>query len=268
MESYDSTTGEIEETKTAPRRRHVFMGALSLVLGLVAWQVIAQFTNRLFFVGPWETAKTFVLLLETGQLQPQLWLSGQELFYGFGLAVLVGVPLGLAMAVSKGIEALVDPWASILYATPRLALGPLVILWLGIGISSKVLLVFLGALFPILINTYVGAKNVDAQMKRVAQSFGATRREQFGSILIPGALPHIIAGFRLGAIQGILGVIVGEFFGSRGGVGNMIFAAAETFDTAKMFVGIAIFAVTGLVVSFALQRIEKRCAPWTQTLAE
>jgi len=252
----------------APRRRYIALGTLSLVLGVIAWQVIARFTNKLFFVGPWETVEALLELARSGELQPQLWLSGLELAYGFGLAALVGVPVGLAMAVSRNVEALLDPWASILYATPRLALGPLVVLWLGIGISSKVLLVFLGAVFPILINTYVGARNVDAQMKLVAHAFGATRSEQFRGILIPGALPHILSGCRLGAIQGILGVIVGEFFGSRGGVGNMIFAAAETFDTAKMFVGIAIFAVAGLLASFALRTVEKWYAPWKQNAPE
>lgn len=259
---------EDKEREQAPRRMYVVLGALSLVLGVIAWQVIARFTNKLFFVGPWQTVEALVQMVRSGELQPQLWLSGEELFYGFGLAVLAGVPVGLAMAVSEGVEAMVDPWASILYATPRLALGPLVILWLGIGISSKVLLVFLGAVFPILINTYVGARNVDSRMKLVAHSFGATRWEQFRSILIPGALPHILSGFRLGAIQGILGVIVGEFFGSRGGIGNMIFAAAETFDTAKMFVGIAIFAVAGLAASFALRTVEKWYAPWSENALE
>jgi len=259
---------EKEGTGGGPHRRYMFLSILSVLLGVVAWQVTARFASKLFFAGPWETGVAFVELLRSGDLQPDLWVSGLEFSYGFGLSILIGVPVGLAMAISQRVEAVVDPWASILYSTPRLALGPIVVLWLGIGISSKVLLVFLGALFPILISTYVGAKNVDAQMKLVAHAFGATRGEQFRSILIPGALPHIISGFRLGAIQGILGVIVGEFFGSRRGVGNMIFAAAETFDTAKMFVGIAIFAAAGLVASFALRAIEKWYAPWRQNASE
>ena len=257
-----------DEKGAALRWRYTVLGGLSLVLGVVAWQVAALFTSKLFFAGPWQTGEAFVKLLRSGELQPQLWVSGQEFFYGFGLAALVGVPVGFAMAVSRSVEAVADPWTSILYATPRLALGPLLIVWLGIGISSKVVLVFLGAVFPIVINTYAGAKNIDAQMKLVAHAFGATRWQQFRSILVPGALPHVISGFRIGAIQGILGVIVGEFFGSRRGVGNMIFAAAETFDTAKMFVGIAIFAVGGLIASFALRAVEKWYAPWRQNVLE
>ncbi len=256
---------EDEDAKGAAWRwRYMALGGLSLLLGAIVWHVITLFTSRLFFVGPWQTAEAFFELLRSGELQPQLWLSGQEFFYGFGLAAIVGVPVGLAMAVSRGIEAVANPWTSILYATPRLALGPLLIVWLGIGISSKVALVFLGAVFPIIISTYAGTKNVDAQMKLVAHAFGATPWQQFRSILIPGALPHIISGLRIGAIEGILGVLVGEFFGSRGGVGNMIFAAAETFDTAKMFVGIAVFAVCGLTASFALKAVEEWYAPWRQ----
>jgi ABC-type nitrate/sulfonate/bicarbonate transport system permease component len=254
--------------EAGPRRRYMLLSILSVLLGFVAWQVTARLTSKLFFAGPWETGASFVGLLRSGDLQPDLWVSGVEFSYGFGFSILIGVPIGLAMAVSRDVEAVVDPWASVLYSTPRLALGPLVVLWLGIGISSKVLLVFLGALFPILINTHVGAKNVDSQMKIVAHAFGATRWEQFRSILIPGALPHIISGLRLGAIQGILGVIVGEFFGSRRGVGNMIFAAAETFDTAKMFVGIAIFGGAGMIASFSLKTIEEWCAPWRQNASE
>src|SRR3546814_16678032 len=105
------------------------------------------------------------------------------------------------MAISRRVEAIVEPWAWILNATPRLALGPLVVLWVGIGIWSKIVLVFVGAVFQILINTYVGAKDVDGQMRLAARAFGASRREQFLTILLTGALPHLISGLRLAAIK-------------------------------------------------------------------
>ena len=253
---------EKDKDRVARGSEYAWISVASVVAGLAIWHVISLLTNPLFLVGPVETVVEFGELVTSGEYFPHLWLSGQEFLYGFGFAILVGVPLGLAMAISRRAEAVVEPWAWILNATPRLALGPLVVLWVGIGIWSKIVLVFVGAVFPILINTYVGAKDVDGQMRLAARAFGASRREQFLTILIPGALPHIISGLRLGAIQGILGVLVGEFFGSRGGIGNMIFAAAQTFETAKMLVGIVTFAVAGLAVSMSLRWLEAYLAPW------
>lgn len=249
---------------TGRRRRQRLLSAGSVLAGIVVWHVVAQFTHPFFLVGPLDTIAALGEVVWSGEYGWHLWLSAQEFVYGFTLAVALAIPLGLAMAVWRDVETVLDPWVSILYSTPRLALGPLVVLWFGIGVSSKVALVFLGAVFPVLVNTYVGAKNVDAQMQLAAHAFGASRWEQFRTILVPGALPHIISGLRLGAIQGILGVLVGEFFGSRGGVGNMIFSSAQTFETAKMFVGIATFAVAGLGVSVALRRLEQWYAPWRQ----
>jgi NitT/TauT family transport system permease protein len=243
----------------------LILGTISIAAGIIVWKVAAIYTHRFFLVGPLETIYAVKKLYISGELLYHLSLSGQEFLYGFVISAVIGVALGFLMAMSKHIEALLDPWVSIFNAIPRLALGPLLILWLGIGIISKIALVFLGAVFPILINTYVGVKTVDEQLRQAALAFGATRWEEFRTILIPGALPHILSGFRLGSARAILGVLVGEFFGSRGGIGNMIFMSAQLFETDKMLVGVLTFGVAGLVIVSFMQFLERRFAPWRLT---
>src|SRR3546814_8439353 len=126
--------GKKEKGRATQGSEYVWISVASVVAGLAIWHVISLLTNPLFLVGPWETVVEIGELVTSGEYFPHLWLSGQEFLYGFGLSILVGVQLGLAMAISRRVEAIVEPWAWILNATPRLALGPLVVLWVGIGI--------------------------------------------------------------------------------------------------------------------------------------
>jgi NitT/TauT family transport system permease protein len=160
------------------------------------------------------------------------------------------------------VRGLVDPWVSMLYATPIIALGPLFILWLGIGAASKIAIVFLTAVFPILINTVSGLTNTDRNLIEVARSFGAGARQIYIKVRMPAALPFIIAGLRLSVARALVGVVVAELFGARAGLGFLILNSAQAFDTAGLFVGVIILAIAGVVAVELLKWLESALAPW------
>jgi NitT/TauT family transport system permease protein len=238
---------------------------LSILAGLTLWEIAGRLTaNPLFFVPPSEVAVAFWKLLQSGQLARDSWVSAQEFFIGFGLAVLAGIPLGILIATSRLASAYVEPWMNGLYATPTIALAPLFLLWFGIDIWSKVAVVFLSALFPIVINTATGIESTDRNVLEAARSFNASRNQVFRKVLIPSAIPFIVAGMRLGVGRGIVGVVVGELFAARAGLGFLIITASQVFDTAGLFVGVVVLAVAGIVSMELLKMLERRIAPWRE----
>jgi NitT/TauT family transport system permease protein len=238
---------------------------LSILAGLALWEVAGRLaSNPLFFVPPSEVAVAFWKLLQSRQLARDTWVSAQEFFIGFGLAVVVGIPLGILIATSRAASAYLEPWMNGLYATPTVALAPLFLLWFGIDIWSKVAVVFLSALFPIVINTATGIESTDRNVLEAARSFNATRRQVFTKVLIPSAIPFIVAGMRLGVGRGIVGVVVGELFAARAGLGFLIITASQVFDTAGLFVGVVVLAVAGIVSMELLKMLERRIAPWRE----
>jgi NitT/TauT family transport system permease protein len=238
---------------------------LSILAGLALWEIAGRLTaNPLFFVPPSEVAVAFWKLLQSGQLARDSWVSAQEFFIGFGLAVLIGIPLGILIATSRLMSAYVEPWMNGLYATPTIALAPLFLLWFGIDIWSKVAVVFLSALFPIVINTATGIESTDRNVLEAARSFNASRNQVFTKVLIPSAIPFIVAGMRLAVGRGIVGVVVGELFAARAGLGFLIITASQVFDTAGLFVGVVVLAVAGIVSMELLKMLERRIAPWRE----
>jgi NitT/TauT family transport system permease protein len=155
-----------------------------------------------------------------------------------------------------------DPFINAMNATPRIALLPLVIIWLGIGILSKVGIIFLGAVFPIMINTRDGVKTTPIQLLNAAKSFGASQWQIFMSVVLPSTVPFILTGLRLGVGRALIGVLVGELYAATAGIGFMITVAGATFQTDKVFVGILIFAITGVVSMELLTKLEHRFDKW------
>jgi NitT/TauT family transport system permease protein len=155
-----------------------------------------------------------------------------------------------------------DPFINAMNATPRVALLPLVIIWLGIGILSKVGIIFLGAVFPILINTRDGVKTTPLNLLNAARSFGASERLIFKNVVLPSTIPFILTGLRLGLGRAIVGVMVGELYAATAGIGFMITVAGATFQTDKVFVGVLVFALTGMTGMEVLTRVEKRFDKW------
>lgn len=175
---------------------------------------------------------------------------------------LIGIPLGILLGWYRRLYYFLDPTLSAFYATPRVALLPLLIIWLGIGIWSKIAVVFLGAVFPILLSTVAAVRTADARLLRAAHSFGATDLQIFRTIILPGSVPFIITGLRLGVGRALVGVVVGEMVAATAGIGLMISIAGNTFQTDRVFVGIFLIAAAGVVLVEALTRLERRFEKW------
>lgn len=240
------------------------IGAGTLIALLVAWEAFGRsgLIDPLFISSPTQVAAAGFGLMRDAEFWNDVKVSGLEFFWGYGAAVLVGVLLGLAVGLSKRVDYLLAPFVDTLNAVPRVTLLPLIIIWFGIGIWSKVAVVFLGAVIPILINTQSGVKTSEARFVRVARSFSASRFKIFSSIVLPGTVPFIFTGLKYGAGRALLGVVVGELYASTAGIGHLIADAANTLQTDVVFFGVLVFMATGLIVVALLDRLERRFERW------
>lgn len=239
---------------------------VSLVAGLLIWEFIGRFvvTDPLFFV-PFSTViSAFGQFVAGGKLLNDLYVSGSEFVFGFLLASIVGVALGIAVGTSPRIQPYVDPWISAFNATPLVALTPFFILVFGIGVTSKVALVFTLSVFSILINTITGIGAVDRHYLEVARSFNLSRMQTFRKVLIPASLPFIVGGLRIASGRALIGVVVGELLFSSAGIGHEISLAAQTFNTGQLLAMVVIFAVAGVLTNYLLRRLEAWLAPWRE----
>jgi ABC-type nitrate/sulfonate/bicarbonate transport system permease component len=241
------------------------IGTASVAIFLTLWELVGntfQLINPMFMSAPSLIFKAAVQLFGSGEIYNDLYVSGVELFWGYFLSALVAVPFGIAVGWYKKASFLFDPFINAMNATPRVALLPLVIIWLGIGIISKVGIIFLGAVFPILINTRDGVKTTPYNLLTAARSFGASEWMTFKTVVFPSTIPFILTGLRLGLGRAIVGVMVGELYAATAGIGFMITVAGATFQTDKVFVGVLIFALTGMIGMELLTRLERRFDKW------
>ena len=199
--------------------------------------------NPMFMSAPSLIAKAGFDLFSSGEIYNDLYVSGIEFFWGYVLSVAVAIPFGIGVGWYKKLSYLFDPFINAMNATPRVALLPLIIIWLGIGIPSKVGIIFLGAVFPMLINARDGVKTTPQN-------------------LLNATVPFILTGLRLGVGRALVGVLVGELYAATAGIGFMITVAGATFQTDKVFVGILVFAITGVILTAVLDRSERRFDKW------
>lgn len=184
---------------------------------------------------------------------------------GFGLAIIIGVPLGLLMAFSRFVEIALSPYLSAFYATPRITLIPVLVLWLGISFEMRVGIVFLSAVFPIMLNTYLGGKEVNQGLMDVGRAFTASPFKIYRGILLRGSLPYVFAGIHLGLGRGLMGVVVAEIATSAGGIGNLISYYAKYFRIDTMFVAVVTLGIFAVIVAEFLARFNSRLAePWNR----
>ncbi|HLI22397.1 MAG TPA: ABC transporter permease [Stellaceae bacterium] len=239
-------------------------GAVSVLAAGALWEIAGRtfLNNPLFFAPLSAVLDKMGELWASGDLQVDIAVSFEEFIIGFILASIAGIGIGVVMASSKALCQYIDPWVSMLYATPFVAVAPLLVLWLGIGLAAHVAVVFIVVVFPVLINTYSGLANSDRDLIEVARSFGADQIQIFSKIRFPGALPFIVAGLRQGVARGLVGVVVAELFGSHAGLGYLILISGQEFDAAGLFVGILLFALAGIGVVEIVRVIERRIAPW------
>jgi NitT/TauT family transport system permease protein len=241
------------------------LGTAAVFVFLIIWELVGnvyQLINPMFMSAPSLIFKAAVGLVSSGEIWNDLRVSGIELFWGYTLSVAFGIPFGIMVGWYKRASHIFDPFINAMNATPRVALLPLVIIWLGIGVLSKVGIIFLGAVFPILINTRDGVKTTPHNLLTAARSFGASEWMLFKTVVLPSTLPFILTGLRLATGRALVGVMVGELYAATAGIGFMITVAGATFQTDKVFVGVLIFAVSGLVLMEALTKIERRFDKW------
>jgi ABC-type nitrate/sulfonate/bicarbonate transport system permease component len=241
------------------------LGTAAVAIFLVIWELVGnvlQLINPMFMSAPSLIFNAAVQLFGSGEIYNDLYVSGVELFWGYLLSAVVAVPFGIMVGWYKRASYVFDPFINAMNATPRVALLPLVIIWLGIGILSKVGIIFLGAVFPILINARDGVKTTPYNLLTAARSFGASEWIVFKSVVFPSTIPFILSGLRLGLGRAIVGVMVGELYAATAGIGFMITVAGATFQTDKVFVGVLVFALTGMLGMELLTRMERRFDTW------
>ncbi len=247
-------------------RRHepLVIGLVAVVVFLVAWQLVAnaRIWSRLFLPGPADVIEAFGDLASGGELAVDVATSAQEFAVGYVFAAVVAIPLGMLLGWYPRLRYALDPFVTFLYATPRIVLLPLFIIWFGIGIESKIAVIFLGAFFAILISTTAGVRSLDTQLIRVARSLGGGDLVIFQTIALPASVPFILTGLRLGLGHALIGVVVGEYVAAQHGIGKVMMIAGQTFQSAVVFAGLFIIAAAGLVLTLVLQRLERHFDAW------
>jgi ABC-type nitrate/sulfonate/bicarbonate transport system permease component len=246
-----------------PRDR-LFIGGTSLFLFGAFWELAADsgLVDPLFISSPSRIATVGWQLAFDDDFWRDLKVSSTEFLTGYGTAILLGIPIGLATAWYRRLDYLFGPFIDMLNAVPRVTFLPIIVVWFGIGIWSKFAVVLLGAVIPIIISTHVGVKTNEQRFLTVARSFGATQLKLFTSIILPGTVPFIFTGLKYGAARALLGVVVGELYAATAGIGHMIAEAGNTFQTDTLFFGVLLFTGTGLAITTALDRVERHFQRW------
>jgi NitT/TauT family transport system permease protein len=252
-------------SSAAPRRSYL-AGVLSVAGGLVLWEFLSRVVvaNPLFLAAPSQIVSAIYGLARNGQLWQHASVSALEFAIGYVIASLLGIIAGLGMARSATVKQALQPWMVGLYATPTLALAPLFILWFGIGIWSKVLVVILLVFFPVAINTEAGLRTTSERLIEMLRSFGASERQIFFKVSLPSAVPFILAGLKIGIGRGLIAVVVAELFGSRAGLGRLISASADAFNMPELFAGVVVLALAGITLTAGFTWLEARLVPWTK----
>jgi NitT/TauT family transport system permease protein len=257
----------IEELDAPARRRRrlwlIRLAAIVVVFG--GWEGLGRQVSPLFLSYPSAVAAAAVRLAGTGELWEALQSSLTLLVSGFVIAALIGVSLGLLIGRYRGMEAATDWLVNALYATPLVAVIPLVTLWFGLGASAKLFIIVILAVFPILINTAAGVRDVPATLIDVGTAFAANERQIFTKIILPAAVPFMMTGLRLGVGRAIIGMVVAEFFTAITGLGALIVKYGNQYDTASMFVPIFLLMLLGVGLTLLLRRAETAVAPWRKT---
>ncbi len=241
-----------------------FIGTGSVLVFLLVWEAVtlSRLVDPLFLSSPTLIARAGYELFAEGTIWKDLRVSGTEFAIGYLLAAGVAIPLGLAVGWYRRLYFCLSPFIDVLNAVPRVALLPIIIIWFGIGVWSKVVVVFLGAVIPMLLNTLSGVKTTEERFLKVARSFGASELKIFWSIVVPGTVPFIFTGLKYATGRALLGVVVGELYAATAGIGYLIAVAGATFQTDKVFVGILIITTTGILVVELLNRLERRFEEW------
>lgn len=257
--------GTIEEIVEKPKSYLWVIRLISVITVIGGWELLGRRVDPLFMSYPSAVAEAAVAMVASGELATGFLSSMRTLLYAFTLASFIGIGLGLLIGRYKTVDVATDWLVNALYTTPQVAIIPLVILWFGLGQNAKTFIVTVSAVFPILINTTAGVRNVPAQLIDVGMAFAANERQIFSKVIVPSALPYVMTGLRLGLGRAIIGMVVAEFFTAITGLGAIIVKYGNQYDTASMFVPILVLMLLGVTLSAFLKRLESWIAPWKET---
>jgi NitT/TauT family transport system permease protein len=251
------------------RYSHWLVTIVNLTLFFVGWQLFAraEIVSSLFLPAPTDIFTALKHGFSDGTLPSEILWSAEHFAIGMGLAILVGVPLGLLMGSSKVVDAILSPYVWSMASLPRVAIMPLLILILGFSEKAELTLIFLSALFPIMINCMAGPREVDASLLRAGRVFGANKVQLYFKIIFPFTLPFIISGINQGMTRGLVGMVIAEIFGGNRGLGYLTQRAGETFDAPLLYGVLLILVVFSLSFVQGIRWVERKVAPWRSRAA-
>lgn len=251
-------------TRRARRRAQVTaIRLLSLMLVLGAWQIGGARVDPVLFTTPAAVAVAAWQMILSGELWTYLAPSLVVLVLGLAISAVAGIIVGLLLARYWVLDVGLDMYVTFLYATPTVALVPLIVLWVGFESTAKIVILFLFAFFPLVINTYQGVKNVDPRLLEVGRAFRCNERQLWTQIVLPAALPFIVTGLRLAVGRGLIGMVLADLYTAISGIGYLIVRSASTYRVDKMFVPIVVLGLMGIGLTALLRWAEHRIAPWT-----
>lgn len=252
-------------------RRRVSVWAirvLSLAVVIAAWQIFGQRIDPILFTTPGAIIVAGWQMILSGELWSYLWPSLVVLVVGLAISAVAGIAVGLLLARFWVADIALDMYITFLYSIPTVALVPLIVLWVGFESTAKIVILFLFAFFPLVINTYQGVKNVDPRLLEVGRAFRCSERQLWTNIVLPAALPFIVTGLRLAVGRGLIGMVLADLYTAISGIGYLIVRSASTYRVDKMFVPIVVLGVLGITLTALLRAAERWITPWTAAQGE
>lgn len=259
-----SKTRSLKKRQAKRLIESVALGGGVIVVLLLIWEICSDFKliNPMFSSSPTRIVSALIKLFKKGEIIPHIVASGKVFLIGYGMAVGIGVPAGILLGWFKKVGIAFGPIIAAFYTTPRIALMPLFIIWFGLGIGSKLALVFLSAVFPLIVNMQTAVSHLDKDFTTLAKAYGANQRQIFFTIALPESVPFLMTGLRLATGRALLGVVGAEVFGGSEGLGYLIQYAGATFQVDKVFVCVIIIAAAGIIMDRSLLAFNKRFNSW------
>ena len=260
----DPSAKKPDKRRLSRQAKDRILAVMSPLALLALWEITAQvgLLDTRFFPPPTRIASQFVELVQSGELLTNTWVSLQRLFFGFLLGGIPALVLGLIMGLYRPIRAAIDPLIAATYPIPKSAVLPLILLIFGLGEPSKIVMVAIGVFFPVVINTTAGVLEIDKIYHDVSKNFGASRWQVFRTVALPGAMPLIMTGVRLGIGLGLILIAIAEMVGAKSGLGYMIWNAWQIFSVETMYVGILVISVLGVLFTVVMNELEQVIIPW------
>ena len=262
------------------RFEHAILGSLAVFAFLLLWEglsngslaallkpLIGDAANQLrirpiFISSPTRVYARLGQMMESGEIWEHLYASGVAFGLGGAIALVIGIPLGLAVGWYRRLGYAVEPFLAAYNATPQVVFIPLIIIWVGTGLSTKVLIIAMVTFIPLTMSALAAVKTTDPRLLRVASSFGSSDWRRFRDIILPTSVPFLLSGMRLGVGRAMVGVVVGEIYASTAGIGYLINVSGASFQTDRVFVGILMIALVGLLLTWAIYFVERRVELW------